>query len=345
MNEVRLAIIGYGNVAEGLTQILDQCGEEYAQLHGLKFLITSITDPSRGTALDPEGIAPGALLQAVRQPEALESLPVDHPGWDAMEMIQNSPADVVLELSYTNLQTGEPAATYIREALRRRKHVVTTNKGPIALHYDELYALAHVHGVQIGIEGTVMSGTPALRVGSDVLNGARIRKIEGILNGTTNYILSSMENGLSYQEALSEAQNLGYAEADPTGDVEGFDAAAKVSILSRLVMGAPVAYADINRTGISGIAVEDITRARAEGNTWKLIGKVERNGNGVKASVGPACLPSDHPLAQVKGATNAILYTTDFLGDVTIVGPGAGRVQTGYAIIQDLFAIYGIKSQ
>lgn len=345
MKEVRLAIIGFGNVAQGLTQILDRCSEQYARQYGLKFLITAITDPVRGTAMDPEGIAPAALLESLQHPDALNSLPVIHPGWDAMEMIQSSPSDVVVELSYTNLETGEPATSYLAEALQRKKHVVTTNKGPIALHYEKLAALAHVHGVEIGVEGTVMSGTPTLRVGQELLSGAGIQRIQGIFNGTTNFILTAMETGQSYEEALAEAKRLGYAEADPTGDVGGYDAAAKVAILARLVMDAPVAYAQVERQGITTITQDDVKAARANGQTWKLIGTVERTPDGIRASVKPQCLPYDHPLAQIKGATNAMLYTTDFLGDVTIIGPGAGRMQTGYAIIQDLFAIYGVKER
>lgn len=343
MKEVRLAFIGFGNVAQGLTQILHTHGEEFAQTYGVRMLISSITDPIKGTAFHPDGLNPVDLLAAANQPGALNAIPGTHPGWDAMEMIQNSPSDVVVEMSYTNLETGEPATTYIAEALRRKKHVVTTNKGPIALHYDSLVSIARLHDVQLGVEGTVMSGTPVLRVGRELLAGAGIRRIQGILNGTTNYILTRMEAGFSYAEALAEAQSLGYAEADPTGDVEGFDAAAKVAILSRLVLGSPVAYTSVERKGISGLTKDDIASAQAEGKHWKLVGTLEYEGEELRASVRPACLPGDHPLALVPGATNALVYTTDYLGDVTIIGPGAGRTQTGYAIIQDLFCIYRVR--
>lgn len=340
MKEVALAFIGFGNVAQGLTQILLQNEEEHAKKYGIRFLITAITDPLKGTAFDPDGLSPASLLEAAQKPGGLNSLPGTHPGWDAMEMIQNSPADVVVEMSYTNLQTGEPSKTYMAEALRRKKHVVTTNKGPIALHYDELAAIARLHGVSIGLEGTVMSGTPVLHVGCELLAAAGIQRIQGILNGTTNYILTQMESGQSYATALAEAQAQGYAEADPTGDVEGFDAAAKVAILSRLVMGVSVPFASVQRQGISGLTQADIAQARAAGKHWKLVGTVEKVNGGVEASVRPQCLPEDHPLARISGVTNALVYTTDFLGDVTMIGPGAGRLQTGYAILQDLFSIF-----
>jgi homoserine dehydrogenase len=343
MNEVRLAFIGFGNVAQGLTQILQEKGDLYAQKFGINFIITAIADPIKGNAFNPDGLSPASLIEAVQKPGGLRNLPGVQPEWDAMEMIQSSPSDVVVEMSYTNLQTGEPSTTFIAEALRRKNHVITTNKGPIALHYDELATIARQHGVHIGLEGTVMSGTPALRVGRDLLNGAGIRRIQGILNGTSNYILTRMEAGGSYAEALAEAQNQGYAEADPTGDVDGFDAAAKVAILSRLVLGVTVPFNSIKREGIRCLEKEDIAAARAKGMHWKLVGTIDKDGETVNASVRPECLPDDHPLARVSGVTNALVYTTNFLGDVTLIGPGAGRMQTGYAIIQDLFCIYQIN--
>jgi homoserine dehydrogenase len=340
MIEVHLAFIGFGNVAQGLTQIILEQGEQIAKERGLHLIITAIADPLKGNAFDPNGLSPAALLEAVRTSGSLKSLPGSHPDWDAIEMIRSSPADVVVEMSYTDLKTGEPSATYITEALERKKHVITTNKGPIALKYDALATVARQHGVTIGVEGTVMSGTPVIRVGQNMIAPARIRRIQGILNGTTNYILTQMESGMSYAEALSEAQARGYAEADPTGDVEGFDAAAKVAILARLVLGKNVAFSSVERQGISHLTAADIAAAQAEGKRWKLIGTVEPLENGVRASVCPECIPASHPLYGVNGATNAIVYTTDLLGDVTIIGPGAGRLQTGYAILQDLFSIY-----
>jgi homoserine dehydrogenase len=343
MNEINLALIGFGNVAQGLTQILHEQGDYYAQRFGIRFHITAISDPIKGNAFNPEGLSPASLLEAVKKPGGLKSLPDPHPEWDAMEMIQSSPTDVVIEMSYTNLQTGEPSTTYIAEALRRKKHVITTNKGPIALHFDELASIARLHGVQIGLEGTVMSGTPVVRVGRQLLGAAGIRSIQGILNGTTNYILTRMEAGSSYAEALAEAQAKGYAEADPTGDVEGFDAAAKVAILSRLLLEVSIPFASVERKGITGLTQEDIASAREQGKHWKLVGTIEKEGSAVRARVQPECLPDDHPLARISGATNALVYNTNYLGDVTLTGPGAGRLQTGYAIIQDLLCIYQIQ--
>lgn len=338
MDEVRLALIGFGNVAQGLTQILQEQAQRIIQQRGLQIMIVAIADPLKGSAFEENGLDPSTLLDSIRQTGTLANL--NGPGWDAMEMIQNSPADVVVEMSYTNLQTGEPSTTYMAEALRRKKHVITTNKGPVALNYDMLAQIAHSHDVQIGVEGTVMSGTPVLHVGQELLAQAGINRVQGIFNGTTNYILTQMEAGRSYAAALAEAQAQGYAEADPTGDVEGYDAAAKVTILSRLVMGKSIAFADVDRKGITSLTPDDIAQARAAGMHWKLVGTVEMVGSQVRASVKPECLPDTHPLARVSGVTNAIVFSTGLLGDVVMQGPGAGRLQTGYAIIQDLLSIY-----
>lgn len=340
MKEICLALIGFGNVAQGLTQIMYEQEEEFEQKYGVRFLISAITDLSKGNVFDPEGLPPARILEALKHPDGFRSLPGQIEKWDALEMIQSIPADVVVEMTVTNLETGEPATTYMAEALRRKKHVVTTNKGPIALHYDMLASIARVHEVQIGVEGTVMSGTPVLRVGRELLAGAGIHRIQGILNGTTNYILTRMEAGLPYAEALAEAQSLGYAEANPVGDVEGFDAAAKVVILARQVLGVSIPLSSVERTGITGITSADIASAKAEGRHWKLVGTIEKEAAGVQAHVRPECLPDEHPLSRISGAANAIVYTTKQLGDVTITGPGAGRNQTGYAILQDLFSIY-----
>lgn len=340
MQDIRLALVGFGNVAQGLVQILAERGEQYARDYGLRFLITAIADPVKGSALDPHGLDLTRLLEAAQTAEGLHKLPVEQPNWDALGMIAQAPADVLVELSFTNLETGEPAASYLTAALQRKMHVVTTNKGPIALHYDRLSELARQNGVQIGVEGTVMSGTPTLRLGREILAAAGIRRVQGILNGTTNFILSKMESGQPYSAVLEEAQALGYAEADPTGDVEGYDAAAKVAILARLVMGVPLAFSEIERKGITNLTPADIQRAQSANQLWKLIGTLERDGDRVRGSVRPECLPDSHPLARISGATNAILFSTDLLGDVTLTGPGAGRLQTGFAVLQDLLAIY-----
>ena len=321
-------------------QILSEQAQYLEEQLNVQLKVVAVNDMRFGSLYDPDGLPLQALLEAGQKGD-LSTVPAAQYGWSVDEMLSKAEADTLVEVSYTDLRSGEPALTYIRQALAASKHVVTTNKGPIALCFPELKALAAAHQVRIGYEGTVMSGTPTLALGSKLLAAARIRRIQGILNGTTNFILTRMEDGGSYAEALAEAQALGYAEADPTGDVEGFDAAGKVVILSNILMGADLTMADVEREGITRLTPQDIQSAEQRGERWKLIGTVEKLDGQVKASVRPTALPSDHPLANVKGALNAVTYTTDLLGEVTLIGAGAGRVQTGYALLSDLLSIHG----
>lgn len=340
MNTYRLALIGFGNVGQGFAEILSKNGEELAQRYGAQFQIVAVSDLLKGSVYDPQGIDPAVLLAAVREEGRLDNVPAVQRGWDAIETIRSSSADTIVELSYTDLETGQPALDHIRTALENGKHVVTTNKGPIALNYQELMALAAERDLQIGVEGTVMSGTPALIMGRDLLAGAGIERIQGILNGTTNYILTQMEAGAPYAEALADAQERGFAEADPAGDVEGHDAAGKAVILANMLMDAGLTMADVETQGITNLTPQEIADAAADGERWKLIALVERVDGAVRASVQPRRLPTSHPLAMIGGATNAITYSTELLGDVTLIGPGAGRSETGYALIGDLLAIH-----
>lgn len=340
MKTYRLVMIGFGNVGQGFAQILNERGQSIAQQEGVQFQIVAVSDLLKGSLYNPEGLNPGELLDSVKSTGRLDAVQAPKRDWDALKTIADCQADVVVELSYTDLKTGEPALTHLRKALNLGRHVVTSNKGPIALGYPELKALADGQGVQIGLEGTVMSGTPVLRMGTELLAAAGINKIQGIVNGTTNFILTRMEAGGSYADALAEAQAKGFAETDPSGDVEGFDAAGKVVILANLLMGASLRMADVDRQGITWLGPGEIAAAREAGQRWKLIGKVTRLGGMVSASVKPVRLSLSHPLASVSGATNAITFSTDLLGEVSVIGPGAGRLETGYALLGDLLAIH-----
>jgi len=344
MNIYRLALIGFGNVGQGLTQILVERGDWLSDRFGVGFQIVAVSDLLKGSCYDPAGLSAPDLLAAVRENDSVATVVAPHRDWDSLRTINESNADIAIEISYTDLKSGEPALTHIRAALRAGKHVVTTNKGPTALHFPELLALARKKNVEIGVEGTVMSGTPALRVGMEMLAGANVMRVEGILNGTTNYILTQMESGADYVTALAEAQQKGYAEADPSGDVEGHDAAGKVVILANLLMDLPLTMEDVSCEGITHLTADDVSAATEMGERWKLIGAVEKTVTGFTASVKPQRIPRSHPLASISDATNAITYTTELLGDVTLVGPGAGRVETGYALLEDMLAIHGNRS-
>jgi homoserine dehydrogenase len=313
MKNYRLALIGFGNVNQGLAEILRDQKRFLAESYGASFTIVGIADPMKGSIYQPDGLQASELLEAVNRNGNLGQVAAAERGWEALTLINNSKAEIVVEASYTDLQTGQPAISYVRAALESGKHVVTSNKGPVALRYAELSELARQKSRQFGVEGTVMSGTPAVHLGQEVLKSAIIRKVEGILNGTTNYILTNMEMGIPYQDALAEAQKQGYAEADPTGDVEGFDAAGKVVILSQILFDRRIAMGEVERTGISQLTLEDIKQAKQVGERWKLIGSLEEKDGKLKAKVSPIRIPLSHPLAGVSGATNAITYTTQIL--------------------------------
>ncbi|MBT8477314.1 MAG: homoserine dehydrogenase, partial [Gemmatimonadetes bacterium] len=211
--EYRLAIIGFGNVGQGFAEILSDHGPRLLEQFGVQFRIVGVSDNLKGSIHDPAGFDPADLLDAVRLSGNLGGVDAPERGWDGVEMARQSSADVVVELSYTDLETGEPATSHIKAALEAGKHVVTTNKGPVALHYAELAAMARERGLEIGVEGTVMSGTPTVLNGMNLLRAAGIKRVQGILNGTWNYILSRMEDGSSYDDALQEALDNGYGEA------------------------------------------------------------------------------------------------------------------------------------
>jgi homoserine dehydrogenase len=338
----KLAFIGFGTVGQGLVEIMkDKAGELKAQ-YGFEARVVAISDATKGSLYHPDGLDVDALLKTVRETGSLAGYPAQSGltrGWDSLVTIENSNADTVVEVAWTDLKTGQPAIDHLRAAFKTGKNVVTSNKGPAALAYHELRGLAEANGVEWGIEGTVMSGTPALRLARTALAGCHISEIRGILNGTTNFILTQMEAGASYADALADAQRLGYAEADPTADVEGHDALGKLLILSAVVMDAPLKADQIACQGISHLTLDDVRRAQAEGKRWKLIAQLRRAGDQLEASVGPQAIPASGALAGVGGATNAMTYVTDLLGEVTLVGPGAGRRETGFALLADLLDI------
>ncbi len=335
----KLAFIGFGVVGEGLAEILMNKRDDLRDRYGFEYSIVAVSDFKKGSAYNPDGLDPEKLLQLANA-GSISEYPEAQTGLDALTTIEESNADTVVEVTYTDIETGQPAYQHFRAALESGKNLVTTNKGPTALFLDELTELARSNEVEFRYEGTVMAGTPVLNLCESCLAGNTIREIRGILNGTTNYILTNMEEGKAYQEVLKKAQELGYAEADPTADVEGYDALAKVVILARSVLNAGISPSDVKRTGITGIKPEDVEEAKKEGKSWKLIGRVTAGGGIVSASVKPEKIDRADPLASVGGATNALTFDTDLLGDVTIVGAGAGKTETGFSLLSDILAIH-----
>jgi len=335
---MKLLLIGFGFVGQGLAELLVEKKDELAETYSLDCTVVGIADMLKGSCHDPDGIDLEAALAAVTEGISLSTL-AGGCDWSALEFIERADADVMCEITYTDLETGQPATDHIRAALAKGMSVTTTNKGPVALASRELNRLAADNGVHFLFEGTVMAGTPLLNLIRETLAGSEIREMKGILNGSTNYILTRMEGGMDYSAAVAEAQELGFAEAVPDADVLGHDALAKVTILANTVFGGSLTPADSPCKGITEITSEMVETAAAEGKKYKLIGRVWRDESGVHASVGPQLVDLAHPLAGVGGATNAMTIATDALGDVTIVGPGAGRRETGFSLLNDLIQI------
>jgi homoserine dehydrogenase len=261
--------------------------------------------------------------------------------WDnPLDGLRATGPDILAEATGTNLRNAEPGMSHIRLALEQGMHVVTANKGPVALAGQELLSLARQHQVQLRMESTVMAGTPVLSTVCEGMAGVDVLAVRGILNGTTNYILTAMAQGRPYADVLAEAQAQGYAEADPTADVEGYDAVAKALILAAQVFGQALKPEQVRREGITGVTEGHLSLAAEEGKRIKLLTSVVKGEDGtLVASVEPVALPLQDPLARVDGVMNAITFQTDSLGDVTVTGPGAGRLQTGQGMLADIIAI------
>jgi homoserine dehydrogenase len=346
--EHKIGLVGCGTVGQGLLQILHEKKDHLRDAFGFEARVVAIADKLKGTLLVPDGIDIPAVLELLGQGKTLAAYPKATPGMveplDPLDMIERTEAGIIAEMTYTDIKTAEPATSYIKKALRLGKHVVTSNKGPAALHYREIQDLARTNGLQFRIEATVMSGTPVFHLVESGLAGNAIKEFKGILNGTTNFILTKMETeGMDYGAALALAQKLGYAEADPTADVEGHDALAKVVILANVLLGASLKTADVPCKGISAIAKADVEAAKAQGYRYKLIGQAKLKNGAVTASVSPQKLPLADPLAGVMGAQNALSLQTDLMGRVTIQGAGAGKLETGFAILSDILAVHRSK--
>lgn len=335
-----IALIGFGGVNRTLAELIATRGDELGSQLGFDLRVVAITDLRLGSLVRDEGIDLGIAMALDPRVETFEACGGSAEP-DNEHVIRTCPADIICEATFTNPADGEPAASHVRWALESGKNVCTTNKGPVALHGAELAGLARQKGLHFEFEGAVMSGTPVLRLAKQLFPGLALHGFEGILNGTSNYVLGRMEEGLSFDDSVREAQERGYAEADPTADVEGYDVQLKVLILANELLGADLSLADVERQGISALGPEDLNTARSQGRRWKLVGSARRNPDGtVSAGVGPVALPLGHSLAGVSGANNAVSFATDLLGPVTVSGPGAGRVETAYALLSDIIAMH-----
>ncbi|OIJ16825.1 homoserine dehydrogenase [Anaerobacillus alkalilacustris] len=336
---MNIAFIGFGGVGQALAKLLVEEKKKLEKLYSLQPVVVSVCDKKKGSVYHPEGLNIEKVLQVVNDTGNVENYP-NTPGlikgWDSMKTIKNSNADMIVEVTYTDVKTGQPAIDHCRTAFKQKKSVVTTNKGPVAIAYKELSDLAKKNDVFFGFEGTVMSGTPALRMPTVTLAGNDISEIKGILNGTTNFILTEMEQGHSYEDSLLKAQKLGYAEADPTSDVQGYDARYKAVILANYIMGGEIVTEDVTCMGITDLNEKMVQEALRKKKKWKLLARIKKENGNVIASVKPELLDENDPLASVTGATNAIMYDCDLAGPIFLSGAGAGLVETGYSLLIDI---------
>lgn len=346
MTEYKIALVGFGGVNRGLAQLVAERNARWQASLGFSLKIVGVSDIFLGSIVNRDGLDAAQLVALPAEKGAFAKLHGGTAEAFTETVIRQSGADIIAEATFTNPVDGEPATTFCRWALESGIHVVTTNKGPIALHGSELKALAQRNNVAFEYEGSVMSGTPVIRLARQALAGAEVQGFEGILNGTSNYVLTRMQEGLSFAAAVAQAQQLGYAEADPSADVDGYDVRLKVVILANELLNAKLQISDVACSGISNISAEDIATASRNGQCWKLIGAVQRQADGsVQASVAARLLPLSHPLAGISGATNAVSFTTELVGAVTVSGPGAGKIETAFALLSDIVAIHTSQQQ
>src|SRR5258708_7907967 len=335
MKHIRLSIIGFGTVGQGLAELLVRKQAVLQQQHGLEVTLVSVANSRHGFIYCKEGLHIPTLLELTAAGRPLQEHPHIRHWQNALEGLQATGADVLAEATGTNLRDAEPGMSHIRTALSQGIHVITANKGPVALAANSLLQLAHQQQVQLRMEATVMAGTPVISTIREGMAGAQISAIRGILNGTTNYILSAMAAGRDHAEVLTEA------EADPAADVEGYDALAKTLILAAVVFGQPLKPEQVARQGITTITRENMQAAMQNGRRIKLIASLRQDieSGKLEARVEPVELPLSDPLARIDGVTNAITVQSATLAEVTVIGPGAGRLQTGQGLLADLIAI------
>ncbi|WP_372724179.1 homoserine dehydrogenase [Immundisolibacter sp.] len=317
MNAVRIGLLGLGTVGGGTLELLARNGDEIARRAGRPLLVThaAVKDTSR-----PRG------------PQAERVQLLDDP----LKLVNHPEIDIVAEL----IGGIEPARTLVLAAINAGKHVVTANKALIALHGNEIFEAARRAGVAVSFEAAVAGGIPIIKTLREGLAGNRIQGLAGIINGTSNYILTQMRDaGLDFATALADAQRLGYAEADPSFDIDGVDAAHKLSILAAIAFGMPLCFEHVHVEGIRDLAAVDVDYAGQFGYRLKLLGIARRTGSGVQLRVHPTLLPQRHLLAQVDGVINSVLVDSDALGQSLYYGAGAGAGPTASAVVADLIDI------
>jgi homoserine dehydrogenase len=328
---MRIIVCGMGVVGQSFLRLLISSSNLLYKNYGIKPRVVACID-SRGIAYSQTGLDLEKVLRIKEKYGELSKY--SESKFNADNYIENIDAEVLLELTPTNLTTAEPGLTHVISGLRTKKNVITVNKGPLALSFSSLVELSEYNNVMLRFSGTVGGGTPVLDFAKHCLKGDRITSFTGILNGTTNYILTKMADGLHFSEALDDAKAKGYAEANPSLDIDGDDAAAKLVIMANWIMGYKVTLKDVDKTGITNIDQEEITKAAKERKSLKLIANCDKDSLFVR----PIPISKDDPIC-VNGTLNAVTFRSEHSGAQTIIGKGAGGMETASSILRDLIEI------
>ncbi len=329
---MRIILCGFGVVGQSFAKLLESRSEDLYARYGLKPRIVGVFDRN-GSAIDPSGLDINRLIDVKKKYSSVKKYADTKNSISGIEIINDLEAEVLIETTESNYKDAEPGMTHIINAMKRGMHVISVNKGPLALAFPSLMEIAAYNQVLFRFSGTVGGGTPILDFAKNSLRGERIVSFYGILNGTTNYILTNMTNGMSFNDALDDAKQRGYVEADESLDLDGLDAAAKLVILANWIMGMKVVISDIKRTGIRKIDSADIKRAAEKNSAIKLIASCNK-----ELTVAPKEIPTVDPLC-VSGTLNAISFTSEHSGTQTIIGRGAGGIETASSILRDLIDI------
>ncbi len=335
MTHQRIVLLGFGNVGQAFVRLLQRKKDLLLKDHGLSFSVTGIATRSHGMASNPEGIDIERAFQLISSGGKLDALSTHPVTVDPIEFIRTCRADVFFENSPVSYVDGQPAVTYLRTALQAGMHAITANKGPVVYAFQELTGLAKEKGRKFYFESAVMDGAPIFSLFRESLPAASLHGFSGILNSTTNLVLTLMEAGESFDAALAYAQSIGLAETDPSGDIDGWDAAVKVAALVTVLMGIPLKPGDVERTGIRHLASEDILQAHKQGKRWKLVCTARRDAGLVKARVSPQLVSNDSPLYGVNGTSSIVTFETDVLPQLSIVEGNPGPETTAYGLLAD----------
>jgi homoserine dehydrogenase len=335
MQHYNLALVGFGNVGRSFARLLLRKEAELKERYDLSFSIIAIATGRHGAAISLDGLDIQHVLRLVEAGQSLSTLSAQPVPADTLAFIRSCGADVLFENTPVNYQTGQPAIDHLQTALECGMHAITANKGPVVHAYRSLTALACSRGRRFFFEGTVMDGAPIFSLFRNALPAARLLSFRGVLNSTTNLILTRMEKGESFDEAVHYAQKIGVAETDPSGDIDGLDASVKVAALATVLMDTPLKPAEVDRQGIRHITAEEIALAKANGQRWKLVCSARRTEQGLQARVAPELVGIDSPLFGIEGTTSVIQFETDVLGLLSVVESDPGPDTTAYALLAD----------